>query len=114
MGDDGVHQRLRSARRDRHRHRTGLLATLLYIDAIVSPGDTGLIYTTVTSRVSYAMARNGNAPKMLAKTTNRGVPLVSLIVAFVLGLIILLPFPSWQQLVGSSPRRPCCPLRRGL
>ena len=78
----------------------GWLATLLYIDAIVSPGDTGLIYTTVTSRVSYAMARNGNAPKMLAKTTNRGVPLVSLIVAFVLGLIILLPFPSWQQLVG--------------
>ncbi|AFA75872.1 putative amino acid permease [Gordonia polyisoprenivorans VH2] len=78
----------------------GWLATLLYIDAIISPGDTGLIYTTVTSRVSYAMARNGNAPKVLAKTTNRGVPLISLFVAFVLGLIILLPFPSWQQLVG--------------
>lgn len=78
----------------------GWLATLLYIDAIISPGDTGLIYTTVTSRVSYAMARNGNAPKALAKTTNRGVPLISLFVAFVLGLIILLPFPSWQQLVG--------------
>ncbi len=76
------------------------LATLLYIDAIVSPADTGLIYTTVTARVSYAMARNGNAPRPLAKTTHRGVPLVSLLVAFVLGLIVLLPFPSWQQLVG--------------
>jgi len=73
---------------------------LLYADAIVSPGDTGLIYTTTTSRISYAMARNGNAPQKLASTTDRGVPLVSLIVAFVVGLIVFLPFPSWQQLVG--------------
>jgi amino acid transporter len=78
----------------------GWLAVLLYIDAIVSPGDTGLIYTTITSRISYAMGRNGNAPKALSKTTTRGVPLVSLIVTFIVGLIIFLPFPSWQQLVG--------------
>ena len=78
----------------------GWLAVLLYADAIVSPGDTGLIYTTVTSRISYAMARNGNAPAKLATTTNRGVPLFSLIVTFVVGLIVFLPFPSWQQLVG--------------
>ncbi|MGY2704349.1 APC family permease [Nocardioides sp. HB32] len=76
------------------------LAVLLYVDAIVSPGDTGLIYTTVTSRISYAMARNGNAPKALERTTDRGVPLISLVVAFVVGLIVFLPFPSWQQLVG--------------
>jgi amino acid transporter len=78
----------------------GWLAKLLYIDAIVSPADTGLIYTTVTSRVSYAMGRNGNAPRGLAKTTNRGVPFVSLLVTFFIGLIVFLPFPSWQQLVG--------------
>jgi len=78
----------------------GWLAKLLYIDAIVSPADTGLIYTTVTSRVSYAMGRNGNAPQSLAKTTNRGVPFVSLLVTFFIGLIVFLPFPSWQQLVG--------------
>ncbi|KRE61504.1 APC family permease [Nostocoides sp. Soil756] len=78
----------------------GWLAVLLYIDAIISPGDTGLIYTTLTSRLSYAMARNGNAPQRLAKTTDRGVPLFSLIVTFVVGLIVFLPFPSWQQLVG--------------
>ncbi|NUR07242.1 MAG: APC family permease [Nocardioidaceae bacterium] len=76
------------------------LSVLLYADAIVSPGDTGLIYTTTTSRISYAMARNGNAPRALARTTERGVPLVSLLVAFVVGLIVFLPFPSWQQLVG--------------
>jgi amino acid transporter len=78
----------------------GWLAVLLYVDAIISPGDTGLIYTTTTSRVSYAMARNGNAPQKLAKTTDRGVPFVSLVVTFVVGLIVFLPFPSWQQLVG--------------
>jgi amino acid transporter len=78
----------------------GWLAVLLYIDAIISPADTGLIYTTVTGRISYAMGRNGNAPKALAKTTVRGVPLVSLLVTFVVGLIVFLPFPSWQQLVG--------------
>ncbi len=78
----------------------GWLATLLYVDAVISPADTGLIYTTVTSRVSYAMGRNGNAPRALAATTERGVPLVSLVVTFVVGLIVFLPFPSWQQLVG--------------
>ncbi|MGH3504729.1 MAG: APC family permease [Nocardioidaceae bacterium] len=76
------------------------LAVLLYIDAIVSPGDTGLIYTTVTARISYAMGKNRNAPASLAKTTSTGVPLVSLILTFVIGLIVFLPFPSWQQLVG--------------
>ena len=78
----------------------GWLAVLLYADAIISPADTGLIYTTTTSRVSYAMGRNGNAPKALASLSNSGVPVVGLIVAFVLGLIVFLPFPSWQQLVG--------------
>jgi amino acid transporter len=76
------------------------LAGLLYADAIISPADTGLIYTTVTARVSYATARNGNAPESLARTNRHGVPLISLILAFLVGLIVFLPFPSWQQLVG--------------
>ena len=76
------------------------LALLLYIDAFISPADTGLIYTTVTARLSYAMGRNGNAPASLAKVNDHGVPWVSVIVAFVVGLIFFLPFPSWQKLVG--------------
>lgn len=78
----------------------GWLATLLYIDAVISPADTGLVYTTVTARISYAMAKNRNAPEKLAMTTDRGAPLPSLILSFVVGLIVFLPFPSWQQLVG--------------
>jgi amino acid transporter len=76
------------------------LAGLLYADAIISPADTGLIYTTVTARVSYATARNGNAPQSLASTSRHGVPVISLVLAFIVGLIVFLPFPSWQQLVG--------------
>ena len=34
------------------------LATLLYIDAIISPGGTGLLYVGTSSRVSFALARN--------------------------------------------------------
>lgn len=76
------------------------LALLLYVDAFVSPADTGLIYTTSTARLSYAMGRNGNAPAVLAKVDERGVPWVSVILAFVVGLIFFLPFPGWQKLVG--------------
>ncbi|MDN5917282.1 MAG: APC family permease [Pseudonocardia sp.] len=75
------------------------LATVLYIDAVVSPADTGLIYNTATARMSYAMGRNGNAPRSLASVNKNGVPVVSLLVAFVFGLVFFLPFPSWQQLV---------------
>ncbi|MDE2291849.1 MAG: APC family permease [Elusimicrobia bacterium] len=78
----------------------GWLAALLYFDAFVSPADTGLIYTTVTARLSYAMAKNDNAPQGLAKLNKNGVPWVSLILSFVVGLIFFLPFPGWQQLVG--------------
>jgi amino acid transporter len=75
------------------------LATILYVDAVISPGDTGLIYTTVTARISYAMARNRNAPAALGRTSDRGAPTAGLILAFIVGLIFFLPFPGWQKLV---------------
>lgn len=78
----------------------GWLAWLLYVDAIVSPSDTGLIYTSVTARLSYAMGRNRNAPAALSRVNDNGVPTVSLILAWVVGCIFFLPFPSWQSLVG--------------
>jgi len=77
----------------------GWLAGLLYADAIISPSDTGLIYTSVTARMSYAMGRNRNAPRVLAHVNDNGVPWPSLILAWVVGCIFFLPFPSWQALV---------------
>jgi amino acid transporter len=76
------------------------LATLLHIDAFVSPFGTGLIYQTSTSRVGYGLARNRYYPQIFARTDKNGVPWFSLICAFVFGLVFLLPFPSWTALVG--------------
>ncbi|MES9525647.1 APC family permease [Streptomyces capoamus] len=78
----------------------GWLSVVLYIDAVISPGGTGLIYTTATSRVSYGLAKNGYAPKLFTKTDKRGVPWFGLVISFVTGVICFLPFPSWQTLVG--------------
>ncbi|MFF4752084.1 APC family permease [Streptomyces sp. NPDC001270] len=77
----------------------GWLSVVLYIDAVISPGGTGLIYTTATSRVSYGLSKNGYAPKVFEKTDARGVPWFGLIISFVTGVVCFLPFPSWQQLV---------------
>jgi amino acid transporter len=78
----------------------GWLSLILYLDAVVSPGGTGLIYTTATSRVSFGLARNGYLPKVFARTDRRGVPWFGLIMSFVTGVVCFLPFPSWQELVG--------------
>ncbi|GAA2152388.1 APC family permease [Kitasatospora kazusensis] len=75
------------------------LATILYIDAIISPGGTGLIYITSSSRITYGLSRNGYAPQAMQATDRRAVPWVGLAVAFVAGLLCFLPFPSWQKLV---------------
>ena len=77
----------------------GWFAVILRIDAFVSPSGTGLVYQTSTSRVGYGLARNRYYPQIFAKVDKNGVPWVSLILAFVLGLVFLLPFPSWSALV---------------
>jgi amino acid transporter len=77
----------------------GWLATILRIDAFISPFGTGLMYQTSTSRIGYGLARNRYYPQFFAKVDKNGVPWVSLILAFLLGLLFLLPFPSWKTLV---------------
>ncbi|MBZ5737186.1 APC family permease [Nocardioides mangrovi] len=78
----------------------GWLATIIYLDAIISPAGTGLIYTTGSSRLAYGLARNGYVPSVFEWTNKRSVPWAGLIAAFVTGCICFLPFPSWQSLVG--------------
>lgn len=78
----------------------GWLAVVLYIDAVISPGGTGLVYLGASSRITYAMARERALPEILSRVSLRGVPVGSVILAFVVGEIAFLPFPSWQSLVG--------------
>ncbi|HEV7623422.1 MAG TPA: APC family permease [Amnibacterium sp.] len=71
------------------------LSIVLIIDAVVSPGGTGLIYIGTSSRISYALGM----PSWMRRTTKRGVPIWSVLVAAGFGLIALAPTPSWRQLV---------------
>jgi amino acid transporter len=78
----------------------GWLAILLYSDAIVSPGGTGLLYTGASARLTFALARNGYIPAAFARLSPRGTPVFAIAFSFLCGLVIFLPFPGWQQLVG--------------
>jgi amino acid transporter len=77
----------------------GWLALLLYIDALVSPGGTGLIYVGASSRLSFALGRNHYIPHQFGYLTEGGVPIVSIIFSFIVGCIAFLPFPAWSALV---------------
>jgi amino acid transporter len=77
----------------------GWLATILYIDAVVSPAGTGLVYSGTSARTTYALARVGYVPPALGQVDKRGVPFVSLIFCWVIGMLVFLPFPSWAGLV---------------
>jgi len=75
----------------------GWLAAVLIIDAVISPGGTGLIYVGTTARISYALG----LPKGLTRISARGVPLWSVLLAAILGIAALLvPGTGWLQLVG--------------
>jgi len=78
----------------------GWLAVLIYTDAIVSPGGTGLLYTGASARLTFALARNGFVPAPFGRLTPRGTPLFAIAFSFLCGLVLFLPFPGWQQLVG--------------
>jgi amino acid transporter len=76
------------------------LATVLRIDAVISPSGTGLVYTTSASRLSFGLSKNGFLPVAFEKIDPRTkAPIFSVIVAAIVGLLFLLPFPSWSALV---------------
>jgi amino acid transporter len=77
----------------------GWLVWVLRIDAFISPAGTGLIYIGTSARATYAMGRTRILPSALGRLTVRGVPLWSILLAFVIGEFSFLPFPSWQSLV---------------
>jgi amino acid transporter len=75
------------------------LAALLRVDGVISPGGTGLIYTTSSSRLSFGLSKNGYVPTAFEATDQRRVPVFGIIFAAIIGLLFLLPFPSWSALV---------------
>src|ERR1700733_4900879 len=78
----------------------GWLSTLLIIDSVGSPAGTGLASMGTASRLSYGLGRNGYFPPAISRISARGVPVVSIIICFIVGMLVFLPFPSWSGLVG--------------
>jgi amino acid transporter len=76
------------------------LATVLRIDAVISPGGTGLMYETASARLSYGLSKNGFVPTAFESVSDSKVPVFGVIVATLIGVLFLLPFPSWAKLVG--------------
>lgn len=77
----------------------GWLAKVLIIDAVISPAGTGVVYLGTTARLSYALGEEREMPQALASTNKKGVPVVSILVAAVVGTIAFGPFKSWSALV---------------
>ena len=77
----------------------GWLAKLLIVDAIISPAGTGVVYVATSSRLSYALGEEREMPSALVTTDRKGVPVVSILVSAVVGLLAFGPFKSWGALV---------------
>jgi amino acid transporter len=77
----------------------GWMATLLYIDAYISPGGTGLMYVTGGSRILYAVGDMNAGPRWLMALNGAKAPWLAVLVMWVVGILFLLPFPAWQLMV---------------
>ncbi len=79
----------------------GAFATLILIDAWVSPAGTGWIYMGTGTRTFYGLSADGYYPKKLLEVNEKTrIPVFALIAALIVGVVFLLPFPSWYLLVG--------------
>ena len=76
------------------------LAVVLIIDAVVSPAGTGVVYLGTSARLTYALGEESELPGALSQTSKSGVPVVSILLAAVVGELCFGPFPSWNRLVG--------------
>ena len=78
----------------------GWLSWLLRVDAVVSPSGTGLLYLTEASRLSFGLSKDGYVPKVFqVEDPKTDVPVLGVLLSSALGLLFLLPFPSWSKLV---------------
>jgi amino acid transporter len=77
----------------------GWMATLLYIDAYISPGGTGLMYLTGGSRILYANGEIEAGPRWLTSLNAAGAPLLAVLIMWIVGILFLLPFSAWQLMV---------------
>jgi amino acid transporter len=77
----------------------GWAATLLYVDAYISPGGTALMYMTGGSRILFAMGEMNTGPRWLTALNRAKAPWAGVAAMWAVGVLFLLPFPAWQLMV---------------
>ncbi len=75
------------------------LVVIIYADAFISPFGTAYIYTAATSRVTYALGEVGFFNRTFSSLNKKGVPLKAMMLNFVVGMLLFLPFHAWQSMV---------------
>ena len=76
------------------------VSSLLYVDAVVSPGGSAYVGVAIDARHTYALAKNGTLPRALMRVSGRhGVPHRALLLNLAVIMVFLLPFSGWQQIV---------------
>ena len=75
------------------------LAKVILIDAVISPAGTGIVYVATSARLSYALGEEREMPSALTHTNKKGVPVGSILLSTVIGLLAFGPFKSWAALV---------------
>lgn len=78
----------------------GAFATVLLIDAAISPSGTGWIYLGTSTRTFYGLSVDRYFPRAFQWMNRFGIPWVSLVGALVVGCVFFVPAPSWYLLVG--------------
>ena len=78
----------------------GAFASLLLVDAWISPSGTGWIYLGTSGRTFYGLSADGLFGNLFLRMNRWGIPWVALIASLVVGTLFLVPFPSWYLLVG--------------
>ncbi len=76
------------------------LSSLLYADAVLSPGGSAYVGVAIDARHTYALAKNGTIPRYFMKVhEGSGMPRRALVINLVVIVLFLLPFGGWQDIV---------------
>ncbi|MFI6347918.1 APC family permease [Streptomyces sp. NPDC050560] len=76
------------------------LATLLYADAVLSPGGSAYVGVAIDARHTYALAKNGLLPRFFMRIDPRqGMPHRALLLNLAVIVVFMLPFRGWQDIV---------------
>lgn len=76
------------------------LSSLLYADAVLSPGGSAYVGVAIDNRHTYALAKNGLLPRLFMTVHERsGIPRRALALNLAVIVVFLLPFGGWQDIV---------------